>query len=58
MAFQKGEIVVLKSGGPKMTVTDPKAYGGQVDTSWFAGGKLQGGRFPPDALEYPKEEKK
>jgi uncharacterized protein YodC (DUF2158 family) len=34
--FKKGDIVVLKSGGPKMTVDDPDTVGGDVLCVWFA----------------------
>ena len=49
--FKVGDIVILKSGGPKMTVEDVEA----VDTivcQWFvAGQKLEYGSFPADSLE-------
>jgi len=56
--FKIGDIVQLKSGGPKMTVTGfPDAMiaslGGEknvVHTSWFAGSKKESGAFPVDAL--------
>ena len=48
--YKKGDIVQLKSGGPKMTVSDPNAYGG-IECQWFAGGKLSKGRFPDDVLQ-------
>lgn len=61
MSFTKGEIVQLKSGGPKMTIVglpgDPGEYG-QYRTSWFAGAKMETGRFPAEALTTPKEEDK
>lgn len=52
--FKVGDIVVLKSGGPKMTVT--KATGiladkSEVQCSWFAGAKQEHGTFPIAALE-------
>lgn len=49
--FEVGSIVKLKSGGPEMTVqykeSDPTYYRCQ----WFAGKKLENGRFPPESLE-------
>lgn len=48
--FKVGDIVQLKSGGPKMTVTDDESVGGFVRCSWFAGAKLNHGAFTPDAL--------
>jgi len=51
-SFKVGDLVVLKSGGPKMTVTHTE--GGRsgiiITTAWFAGSKSEGGRFPVDAL--------
>jgi uncharacterized protein YodC (DUF2158 family) len=57
MAFKVGEIVQLKSGGPKMTVTDIPAgsYKDYYSTSWFAGAKLEHGHFPEDSLMPAKE---
>ncbi len=56
--FKVGDIVQLKSGGPKMTCTDVhSAYlKGEVECKWFAGGKQQSGYFPKDALTFPEEE--
>ncbi len=48
--FNVGDSVVLKSGGPVMTVSDPEDYHGQVNTQWFSGKKLERGSFPPEAL--------
>jgi len=59
MEFKVGDVVVLKSGGPKMTVAEAKANDpGHVWTSWFAGAKNERARFPVAALEVPKEEPK
>jgi uncharacterized protein YodC (DUF2158 family) len=52
--FKAGEVVKLKSGGPKMTVShigneyDPRA----VYCVWFEGNKKKTEQFPPDALEH------
>ncbi len=47
--FQEGDVVQLKSGGPKMTV---KAIDddGDVYCQWFSGSKLQNGYFKPHSL--------
>lgn len=58
MSFKVGDIVQLKSGGPKMTVTDPDAYGDKIDTTWFAGAKKETGRFPPEAIDLVQDDKK
>ena len=50
-AFKIGDIVQLKSGGPKMTVTSiPVGDKETVHTSWFAGSKKESGAFPAQAL--------
>jgi len=57
--FKVGDIVMLKSGGPTMTIShiDENEYRGAVDirTTWFAGRKNEHGRFPPEALIFPPE---
>ena len=56
-AFKIGDIVQLKSGGPKMTVTNiPIGQRDIVHTSWFAGSKKETGAFPVDALIPVKDE--
>lgn len=58
--FQIGDIVLLKSGGPKMTVTKhvgttpfsgPSQYTGNVECTWFIDNELKRGTFPQDSLE-------
>lgn len=60
MAFKVGEIVQLKSGGPKMTVTGAPSdqYNKIYATSWFAGAKLEHGHFPEQSLMPVKEDDK
>ncbi len=49
--FNQGDIVQLKSGGPKMTVkTDSDSYDTDVYCQWFAGNKLNAGSFSPETL--------
>lgn len=55
--FAVGTIVKLKSGGPDMTV-QTEAKGGYIYAQWFAGKKLEQGRFPTSSLEEVKPEKK
>lgn len=61
-AFKIGDIVKLKSDGPRMTVTgvDNIIFGGtrQVHTAWFTGRKKESASFPCDALELVAEEAK
>jgi uncharacterized protein YodC (DUF2158 family) len=50
MTFKTGDIVRLKSGGPKMTVVQGMAAT-VIYCSWFEGEKYNRGAFPPDALD-------
>lgn len=53
--FAVGDIVKLKSGGPEMTVqTLPDPPSKNYNCQWFAGKKLESGRFPADSLELVK----
>jgi uncharacterized protein YodC (DUF2158 family) len=67
--FQVGNIVQLKSGGPKMTVsalgnpgdvihTGGLAAKGRVMCQWFAGSKLEQGFFPRESIVLASEVKK
>lgn len=59
-SFKLGDVVQLKSGGPKMTiisVPESVAYN-QYGCSWFGGKKHERGHFPPEALELAKETSK
>lgn len=50
-AFQIGDLVSIKSGGPVMTVKE--IYGSDkniFECQWFAGKKLEVGRFPDASL--------
>ncbi|MGD0669325.1 MAG: DUF2158 domain-containing protein [Bryobacteraceae bacterium] len=51
--FRVGNVVQLKSGGPKMTITYVgDQYGTPVvSCSWFDGTTEKTGRFPPGALK-------
>jgi uncharacterized protein YodC (DUF2158 family) len=69
--FIIGDVVVLKSGGPKMTVASDwrgeKSAGRKFQIRWFAGDKLEWGVFHeaevelavepvPPPLDFPKAE--
>ncbi len=48
--FDLGDVVVLKSGGPKMTIFN-KIYQGQVNVKWFnVDGKVDTALFPVECL--------
>lgn len=49
--FQKGDIVQLKSGGPKMTVSDFQHHSGHIVVKWFAGSKMESAAVSPDAIQ-------
>lgn len=54
--FNVGDIVRLKSGGPDMTIrtvvrNTREEFIGFYDCQWFAGKKLESGRFPEESLE-------
>ena len=52
-AFKTGDIVELRSGGPKMTVYDEE-FSGDIRCQWFVNAKLQEGTFPPGSLREPE----
>jgi uncharacterized protein YodC (DUF2158 family) len=55
MAFNKGDVVQLKSGGPRMTVGEIGEGG--VFCIWFHGHEQLQKVFPPEVLEAsPKPE--
>jgi uncharacterized protein YodC (DUF2158 family) len=47
--FKVGDVVRLKSGSPKMTVSQVQSNGAVC--SWFAGSENKVGHFPFDSLE-------
>jgi uncharacterized protein YodC (DUF2158 family) len=49
MAFNVGDLVQLKSGGPKMTVE--KLEGSEVSCVWFDGTNPKYGIFPVNTLK-------
>lgn len=55
--FRSGDFVRLKSGGPKMTVSDVHQFGTTAyECKWFAGSKQNTEHFAEDELElYPEE---
>ena len=54
--IKAGDVVQLKSGGPKMTVTDVALSNGVMTAwcSWFDGNKNQSGTFPVVSLKHVK----
>jgi uncharacterized protein YodC (DUF2158 family) len=59
--FKVGDIVILKSGSPQMTVTQVTIdHGGasrRVWTAWFSGKKNETSSFPEDAIIMAPKEK-
>lgn len=58
MSFQKGDVVILKSGGPSMTVDNiQKVFSGQVVVcTWFdKEHKYCSQTFSPETLEIEKK---
>ncbi len=55
IALKKGDVVQLKSGGPKMTVvsTGGGHEDGSVQCAWHAKGEVNRTWFPDEALELP-----
>ena len=52
--WKEGDVVMLKSGGPLMTVTSI-ASGGAVHCTWFDGTKKMNGSFPAGTIERYQE---
>jgi uncharacterized protein YodC (DUF2158 family) len=50
--FKPGDLVVLKSGGPVMTVEDVDKFAtNDITCVWFAGAKLESSRLKSDSIE-------
>jgi len=56
--FNVGDIVQLKSGGPKMTVDSVDVSGPGLWAAWFAGAKHERAHFNENTLELADSEKK
>lgn len=60
--FLKGDVVWLKTGGPKMTVSNPNATAMHSDDTlcectWFEGGTVKTYKFVPETLTMENPEK-
>jgi uncharacterized protein YodC (DUF2158 family) len=53
--FKKGDVVRLKSGGPKMTVWGPDEAAGGLLCQWFDGAKPARETFNEESLELANE---
>lgn len=53
--FKNGDIVQLKSGGPKMTIDGVDSDFG-VHAVWFTGSKRESAHFVPEILKLVDEE--
>jgi uncharacterized protein YodC (DUF2158 family) len=51
--FNVGDVVMLKSGGPEMTVSQIANNRGTllIRTTWFEGDELKHGQFVEDSLQ-------
>jgi len=50
-AFKVGDVVMLKSGGPKMTVSFVSDESGLIECTWFdKSGERKHDEFSPDTL--------
>jgi uncharacterized protein YodC (DUF2158 family) len=49
--LKAGDVVRLKSGGPKMTVQGEGDFEGQILCQWFDKGEVKIGSFPAVSLE-------
>ena len=50
--FKTGDLVELKSGGPKMTIQGLTAFDATLyECQWFGGKKLENGYFKGDSLK-------
>jgi uncharacterized protein YodC (DUF2158 family) len=60
-SFKVGDIVQLKSGGPKMTVDEIRVPFNQSEPDihcvWFAGSKRERAAFSPDTLVFAPDDK-
>ncbi|MFQ6540037.1 MULTISPECIES: YodC family protein [Aphanothece] len=52
--LKPGDVVELRSGGPKMTIVGEGTYGGFV-CQWFIGNKIQQAEFMLVALKRAEE---
>lgn len=50
--FKPGDIVMLKSGGPKMTVREYDEESNTFFCEWFKDGELKKEEFIPGSLEF------
>ena len=58
--FKAGDVVELKSGGPKMTVNKTgQTFGGAfvVWCDWFDGKKMESKTFPSESLKLSEDPK-
>lgn len=49
-SFSKGDVVQLKSGGPKMTISGTKTVHGMLPCTWFKGASRESGNFDPETI--------
>jgi uncharacterized protein YodC (DUF2158 family) len=50
MAYKSSDVVQVKSGGPRMTVSLIDPISGMIHCTWFEGNKHNTAEFHPDVL--------
>ena len=50
-----GDVVRLKSGGPRMTIANTASNPAGILCTWFDQAEVKSSRFPPEALEPVKK---
>jgi uncharacterized protein YodC (DUF2158 family) len=49
--FEVGDVVRLRSGGPKMTIQEVIEIGGNIRCQWFVQGEVRTSVFHPRSLQ-------
>jgi uncharacterized protein YodC (DUF2158 family) len=49
--FEVGDVVRLRSGGPKMTIQEVIQIGGNIRCQWFVQGEVRHSVFHPRSLQ-------
>ena len=55
--FRVGDVVQLKSGGPRMTITSINEENGLLSTTWFDGTRQEKDSFPLGAVLHAEKQR-